>query len=58
MRTFHLGAVAAAVSLACLVSSPTSAQQNVPNVEKLKQMKVSGTDLNIPVVPQTGKNAD
>jgi glucose/arabinose dehydrogenase len=58
MRTFHPGAVVAAVSLACLVSTPTSAQLNVPNVEKLKQMKVSGTDLNIPVVPQTGKNAD
>ena len=28
------------------------------NIEKLKQMKVSGTDLNIPPVPQTGKNAD
>ena len=28
------------------------------NLGKLKQMKVSGTDLNIPVVPQTGKNAD
>ncbi len=28
------------------------------NLEKLKQFKVSGTDLNIPPVPQTGKNAD
>jgi len=28
------------------------------NIEKLKQMKVSGTDANIPTVPQTGKNAD
>jgi len=28
------------------------------NLGKLKQMRVSGTDLNIPVVPQTGKNAD
>ena len=28
------------------------------NIEKLKQMKVATTDLNIPVVPQTGKNAD
>ena len=33
---------------------PASAQ----NIEKLKQMKVATTDLNIPVVPQTGKNAD
>ena len=28
------------------------------NIDKLKQMKVSGTDPNIPTVPQTGKNAD
>src|SRR4051794_25009834 len=28
------------------------------NMEKLKQMKVSGTDLNIPAIPQTGGNAD
>src|SRR5210317_416163 len=28
------------------------------NLEKLKQMKVATTDLNIPLVPQTGSNAD
>ncbi len=28
------------------------------NIEKLKQMRVATTDLNIPVVPQTGANAD
>jgi glucose/arabinose dehydrogenase len=28
------------------------------NIEKLKQMKVASSDLNIPLVPQTGKNAD
>ncbi|HEV7814173.1 MAG TPA: PQQ-dependent sugar dehydrogenase [Janthinobacterium sp.] len=28
------------------------------NMEKLKAMHVSGTDPNLPVVPQTGKNAD
>jgi glucose/arabinose dehydrogenase len=28
------------------------------NLEKLKQMKVATTDLNIPVVPQTGPNAN
>ena len=37
---------------------PSQAQTTVPNIEKLKQMKVSGTDPNIPLVPQTGKNAD
>ncbi|MBC8022222.1 MAG: PQQ-dependent sugar dehydrogenase [Burkholderiales bacterium] len=30
----------------------------VTNIEKLKQMKVSNTDLNIPPVPQAGPNAD
>jgi len=28
------------------------------NIDKLKQMKVATTDLNIPQVPQTGRNAD
>ena len=45
--------LAAAAALAC--AAPALAQQNI---EKLKQMKVASTDLNIPVVPQTGKNAD
>ena len=49
-----LGALAAAVAL--LMAGPAHAQ--VQNIEKLKQMKVSGTDPNIPTVPQTGKNAD
>ncbi|MEO7337390.1 MAG: PQQ-dependent sugar dehydrogenase [Caldimonas sp.] len=35
-----------------------SANAQTSNIEKLKQMKVSGTDANIPLVPQTGKNAD
>ena len=43
-------------SLAIALSIPASAQS--PNIEKLKQMKVSGTDLNIPAVPQSGPNAD
>ena len=48
--------VAAAVAtLACALALPAVAQQNL---EKLKQMKVATTDLNIPVVPQTGRNAD
>jgi glucose/arabinose dehydrogenase len=44
-----------AAALACAVAMPAAAQQNI---EKLKQMKVATTDLNIPVVPQTGRNAD
>ncbi|MGA0609849.1 PQQ-dependent sugar dehydrogenase [Caldimonas sp. KR1-144] len=44
----------AAAAMATLAGT-TAAQQNI---EKLKQFKVSGTDLNIPPVPQSGKNAD
>ncbi len=44
----------AAAALVCAVTVPASAQQNI---EKLKQMKVATTDLNIPVVPQSGPNA-
>jgi glucose/arabinose dehydrogenase len=51
----HLTRLAAAAALTCAVALPVAAQ---PNLEKLKQMKVATTDLNIPVVPQTGKNAD
>jgi glucose/arabinose dehydrogenase len=44
----------AAAAMICAAS--TAAAQ--ANIEKLKQMKVATTDLNIPLVPQTGKNAD
>lgn len=44
----------ATATLALLATLPAQAQ----NIEKLKQMKVATTDLNIPVVPQTGRNAD
>ena len=44
-----------AMVVAGLAAVPAIAQQNL---EKLKQMKVATTDLNIPVVPQTGRNAD
>ena len=43
------------VALAATLALPAAAQ---PNIEKLKQFKVATTDLNIPVVPQTGRNAD
>jgi glucose/arabinose dehydrogenase len=46
-------ALSAAAALAC-ASLGAAAQANI---EKLKQMKVATTDLNIPVVPQTGANA-
>ena len=47
--------LAAAAALACAAALPAAAQTNI---EKLKQMKVATTDLNIPVVPQTGPNAN
>src|SRR5437764_1438773 len=50
--------VCAALMAVLAAASSASAQAPAPNLEKLKQFKVSGTDLNIPVVPQTGKNAD
>ena len=53
MKSFSLCAVAAAATL-CLVGTPALAQQTL---EKLKQMRVATTDLNIPVVPQGGANA-
>ncbi|HXF47533.1 MAG TPA: PQQ-dependent sugar dehydrogenase [Burkholderiaceae bacterium] len=46
-----------ALALAVTVALSATAVQ-AQNLEKLKQFKVSGTDLNIPTVPQTGKNAD
>jgi len=35
-----------------------AAQASKDNIGNLKQMKVSGTDLNIPTVPQDGRKAD
>ena len=52
----RIGAMACAAALAAVVTFPAVAQTT--NIDKLKQMKVSGTDLNIPPVPQTGANAD
>ena len=48
-----------ALAVALAFAAGAHAQAPAPqNIEKLKKMKVSGTDLNIPPVPQTGKNAD
>ncbi|HUL67475.1 MAG TPA: PQQ-dependent sugar dehydrogenase [Burkholderiaceae bacterium] len=49
----NIRATALGVALACAAFGASSQQ----NIEKLKQFKVSGTDLNIPTVPQEGKNA-
>jgi glucose/arabinose dehydrogenase len=48
----------AASALATALLAAIPGQAAAQNLEKLKQMKVSGTDLNIPPVPQAGKNAD
>ncbi len=45
----------AAFAALALIASAALAQ---PNIDKLKQFKVATTDLNIPTVPQTGRNAD
>ena len=43
---------------AALAMAAALAPAQVTNIDKLKQMKVSNTDLNIPPVPQSGPNAD
>ncbi len=56
MKTFPslvLGSLTAAVALL----AAGVAQAQAPNIENLKQMKVSGVDPNMPPVPQEGKNA-
>lgn len=40
------------------LASGASAQSGKDNLSTLKQMKVATTDLNIPLVPQEGRNAD
>jgi glucose/arabinose dehydrogenase len=49
------GVSAALLAAAAMLATGSAGAQNI---EKLKQMKVATTDLNIPLVPQTGKNAD
>ncbi|MCK9685034.1 PQQ-dependent sugar dehydrogenase [Scleromatobacter humisilvae] len=54
-RTRSLAFALTAAALATLATSPATAQSNM---DKLKQMKVASSSLDIPLVPQTGKNAD
>jgi glucose/arabinose dehydrogenase len=54
LTSFRMGLVVSALLLAG--GSPASAQQQ--DIETLKKFRVSGTDLNIPPIPQTGKTAD
>jgi glucose/arabinose dehydrogenase len=53
MMSFSPCAIAVAAAL-CLAGTSALAQQNI---EKLKQMRVATTDLNLPVVAQGGANA-
>jgi len=46
---------ALALALAAAFAASALAQSSL---EKMKQMRVASTDLNLPVVPQTGKKAD
>ncbi len=48
---FKLALFTASMAVAC-------ASMAQSNIQKLQQMKVATTDLNIPLVPQTGANAD
>jgi glucose/arabinose dehydrogenase len=45
------------LALALAFGGLGAAHARQQNLEKLKQLKVSGTDLNIPTVPQEGTNA-
>ncbi len=54
-RTAH---VAGILVSALLAAAAFPAHSQGQNIDKLKQMKVSGTDLNIPPVPQSGTNAE
>ena len=56
MRIARL-AIAVAIS-GTLAALPAAAQTKPDNLATLKQFKVATTDLNIPPVPQTGRNAD
>jgi glucose/arabinose dehydrogenase len=50
--------IAALVAVVTLSAGFAAAQQKPDNLGTLKQFKVASSDLNIPTVPQTGKNAD
>ncbi len=48
---------AVAAAIACLAAGAATAQVQTPNIENLKQMKLSGVDPSMPAVPQEGRNA-
>jgi glucose/arabinose dehydrogenase len=56
MKRLRMGS--ALLSILCSVGLLTNAFAAEQAMESMKQMKVASTDLNIPLIPQTGKNAD
>ncbi len=56
MKTSPLFALCALTAATALLIAG-NAQAQAPNIENLKQMKVSGVDPSMPPVPQEGKNA-
>ena len=56
MKQLKRAAIASAVC--ALISVSAQAQSGKDNLKTLQQMKVATADLNIPPVPQEGKNAD
>src|SRR5580692_8065080 len=56
MRSIRRPAVRLILLAAALAASATAPAQS--NMDKLKQMQVASSSLDIPLVPQTGKNAD
>ena len=51
--------IVAAAALALAAAAAAQAPAAAPSsIEKMKQFKVATTDLNLPTVAQTGRNAD
>jgi hypothetical protein len=57
MRLSRLVASVAVLFTGAALAQQVAAPAATPNLEKLKQFKVSGTDLNIKAVDQGGTNA-
>ncbi|MCB1917463.1 MAG: PQQ-dependent sugar dehydrogenase [Rhodocyclaceae bacterium] len=55
IRTSLPALMVAVTGMACVAAMPAMAQRNI---EKLKRFQVATTDLNIPLVEQSGPNAD
>jgi glucose/arabinose dehydrogenase len=58
MKSSRFAPLAVVFAFVLCTVLPDSAVGQPTNIDKLKQMKVSGTDLNIPPVPQSGPNAE